>query len=593
VAFVSYRREPVAVVGVGCRFPGGEGLDAFWSLLTSGADAIGPNPGDRWDCPRHFDPDPSVPGKTYCNYGGFIADASEFDASFFNIGADEACCIDPVQGMVLEMAWQALESAAIVPMSLSGGAVGVFIGLANSDFDRLGSGNFTRLNPVSVAGASLSVAANRVSFALNLRGPSMVVDIACASSLGATHLACQSLSVGECDVALSGGARLILSPEQTIAFSDGRAIARDGHCRSFDRDANGMIWGEGCGILVLKRLRDAQACGDPILAIIPGSALGHGGFANGLGTPSPSAYANVIVRALESAGMQPDDVRMIEGHGAGTAIADAIELRALASVFQERATGDSKCYVGSVKSCIGHLEAAAGAAALIKAILAVKHGYFPPHVNWAAMNPLVRLAGSRLAVTDVGRPWPEETRCAGVSSFSLVGGAAGHVLVKQAPPAVGQAPTRSDRQFHILTISAKTDSALLRYVERYREYLSSPQMSETSSDLADLCFTSNVGRTHFAHRLAVVAASASHAASSLRDYCEGRRSPHVFTATASPDATPLALNRPNHDERQCAKLAAAYVQGSSIDWAAFAQGLQLRRRSAPTYPFERKRHTVG
>src|SRR5882757_1037501 len=217
------KREPIAIIGVGCRFPGGEGLNAFWSLLTSGSDAITPNPGDRWDCRRHFDPAPGVvPGKTYCNHGGFITNGGDFDAAFFNIAEDEARRIDPLHGMVLEMAWQALESAAIVPASLSGREVGVFIGVANSDFDRLWSRDFTRLDPVSVAGASLSVAANRVSFALNFRGPSMAVDIACASSLGATHLACQSLSTGDCDIALSGGARLILSPEQTIAFSDGR-----------------------------------------------------------------------------------------------------------------------------------------------------------------------------------------------------------------------------------------------------------------------------------------------------------------------------------------------------------------------------------
>jgi len=525
------RTEPIAVIGVGCRFPGGIiGPDSFWQLLKDGRDAITEVPPERWDLDQFYDPDPNAPGKMMTRWGGFIDNVDRFDAAFFGIAPREAAGMDPQQRSFLEIAWEALENAGIAPGSLNGSLTGVFAGISTSDYFQLqgGTADLDRIDPYTGTGGAFSVAAGRLSYVLGLNGPNLPVDTACSSSLVAVHLACQSLRQSECNLAIAGGVNLILSPAGTIYFSRLRAMARDGRCKTFDAAADGYVRSEGCGFVVLERLSDAQAHGREIHGVVLGSAVNHDGRSGGLTAPSRFAQQSVLRSALASAGVKPGEVGYVEAHGTGTPLGDPIELAALAGAMGEGRDADHRLLVGSVKTNIGHTEAAAGIAGLIKVLLSLKHAEIPAHLHFREPNPYV--AWKEIPITIPSRPvsWPPvagQRRVAGVSSFGFSGTNA-HVILSEHPQAPESAEADQDRPFHILPLSARTPAALAELASRYERHLS----DHANESLPNLCHTAGSGRSHFGHRAAIVVGDgdALHLREDLLACARGESSPRLY-----------------------------------------------------------------
>ncbi|MGH9956589.1 MAG: beta-ketoacyl synthase N-terminal-like domain-containing protein, partial [Pyrinomonadaceae bacterium] len=398
--------EPIAIIGLGCRFPGAGDPEAFWRLLRDGGEAITEVPRDRWDVNAFYDLNPTTPGKMNTRWGGFLEQVDLFDPHFFGISPREAASMDPQQRLVLEVSWEALENAGQTAEELADSQTGVFIGISTNDYSRRQLGDPAVNDAYAGTGNALSIAANRVSYLLDLRGPSLAMDTACSSSLVALHYACQSLRNGECSLALAGGVNLILSPELTVTFSQARMMASDGRCKTFDAEADGYVRGEGCGIVVLKRLSDALKDGDTILAMVRGSAVNQDGRSNGLTAPSGTAQQAVIRQALDNAGVPPDQVCYVETHGTGTPLGDPIEFRALAAVLGEGRAPDQPCVLGSVKTNIGHLESAAGIAGLIKGVLVLQNEEIPPHLHLKKTNPHLPLENTPLVIATERRSLP-------------------------------------------------------------------------------------------------------------------------------------------------------------------------------------------
>jgi len=520
------RSEALAIVGMGCRFPGNvSDPKGFWQVLSQGADAITEVPKTRWDIDALYDADPDAPGKMCTRYGGFLTDIDLFDASFFGISRKETQGMDPQQRLLLEVCWEAIEQAGIAPASLRGTPAGVFMGIGTFDYAalRYAQQDLEDIDPYFATGGVLSVAAGRLSYALGLTGPSMAVDTACSSSLVAVHLACQSLRARECDVALAGGVNVILLPELSINFSKARMLAPDGRCKTFDASANGYVRGEGCGVIVLKRLSDALAQGDRILALIRGSAVNQDGPSAGLTVPSGPAQEAVIRQALANAAVDADEVGYVEAHGTGTSLGDPIEVGSLGKVFGQR-PGDDPLVIGSVKTSIGHLEAAAGIAGLIKVVLALQHGQIPAHLHFHTPSPHIAWEKLPFAVPTQPRRWPAgRTRLAGVSAFGASGTNA-HVVLEQGP--VGDdRKSASERPVHLLALSAKGEAALKALAGRYADHLAAPAREA----IGDVCYTANTGRSHFAQRVAVTGATPEELAAGCRAYQHGRRHAAVQT----------------------------------------------------------------
>ncbi|MCL4204445.1 MAG: SDR family NAD(P)-dependent oxidoreductase [Pirellulaceae bacterium] len=500
------RSEPIAVVGLGCRFPQADSPTGYWRLLSQGTDAIREVPADRWDLDEYYDPDSSVPGKMYTRWGGFLERMDEFDADFFGISPREAIRVDPQQRLLLEVAWEALENAGIPPASLAESRTGVYVGAIGNDYALLQSRDLTDMDIFSGTGVSHSVLANRLSYILDLHGPSVALDTACSSSLVTVHLACRSLRDGESDLALAGGVNLLLGPATTIGLCKAQMMSPDGRCKAFDAAADGYVRGEGCGMVVLKRLRDASAAGDRVLAVIRGTAVNHDGRSNGLSAPNGPAQESVLRAALLDAHLSPLDIGYIEAHGTGTRLGDPIEIEALKAALCQGRSPSSPLMLGSVKTNIGHLESAAGIAGLIKLVLMLRHGQIPPHLHLKNPNPLLAIENSPLVIPTQLQTWTGEqgTRRAGVSSFGF-GGTNAHVIVEEAPqqPVAIVSTDTPRRPRHLWTASARSTEALDRLAEHYADFLT----SQADEVLADLAFTANTGRTHFTHRAAVVAAT--------------------------------------------------------------------------------------
>jgi acyl transferase domain-containing protein/acyl carrier protein len=431
--------EPIAVVGVGCRFPGADGPEQFWQLLLSGRDAVTEVPADRWDAEACYDPDPQAPGKTYSRWGGFLDRVDEFDAAFFGISPREARHMDPRQRVLLETAWEALASAGLTTERLSGSNTGVFVGHMVGDYYSLETGNPAGIDSHVSTGNLDSILANRLSYVLNLQGPSLAVDTACSSSLVALYLACQSLRLGECQTAVAAGVNLMLTPEMHVIGAKSLILSPDGRCKTFDRGANGFVRGEGCGVLVLRRLADALAANDPVLAVIRGTAVNQDGRTNGISAPNGLSQQRVIRRALQNALLDPSRVTFVETHGTGTLVGDTIEVEALAEVYG-RPSADGPCYLGAVKTNLGHLEGAAGAAGVIKMVLCLRHGSIPPNLHFREINPHITLEPTRFRLPLEVQPWSakEGPRCGAVSSFGL-GGTNGHVILEESPHGAARA----------------------------------------------------------------------------------------------------------------------------------------------------------
>ncbi|GAB1545334.1 hypothetical protein NUACC21_80100 [Scytonema sp. NUACC21] len=498
--------EPIAIIGLGCRFPGAENPESFWQLLHNGVDAITEVPPERWDVNACYHPKPATPGKMNTRWGGFLEKVDCFDASFFGISPGEAERMDPQQRLVLEVAWESLENAGIAPSNLSGTQTGVFLGVANYDYSKLLAADYSRMTAYDATSNVLCITANRLSYILNLQGPSLAIGSACSSSLVALHYACRSLQSEESDLCLAGGVNLILSPEATMNCSQALMLAPDGRCKTFDASADGYTRGEGCGLVVLKRLSDAKKDGDNIQAIIRGSAVNQDGLSNGLTAPNGPSQQAVIRQALKNALVEPAQISYVEAHGTGTSLGDPIEMNSIKAVFLENRQQNKPCWVGSVKTNIGHLEAAAGISGLIKVVLSLKHEEIPPHLHLKQLNAYIKIENTPIAIPTEGQQWGrEQQRFAGVSSFGF-GGTNAHIIVEEAP-AFPYLVRTIDRSRHILTLSAQSEQALGELAQRYRNFLASHADPEVL--LGDICFTANTGRSHFHHRLAVVAESAS------------------------------------------------------------------------------------
>ena len=514
-AYEYAQAEPIAVVGMGCRFPGAaDSPEAFWQLLSQGVDAVEEVPRQRWNIDDFYDPDPAAPGKMNTRRGGFLRGVDEFDAEFFGISPREAVRVDPQHRLLLEVSWEALENAGIVAGDIAQARAGVYVGVIGNDYALMQSHDLRNMDVFSGTGCSHAILSNRLSYVLNLNGPSISLDTACSSSLVTVHLACQSLRRREIDMALAGGVNLILCPDITVTLTKAYMMSPDGRCNTFDASANGYARGEGCGMLVLKRLSDAVASHDRILALIRGSAVNHDGRSNGLSAPNGPAQEAVIRAALADAGLEPRQIDYIEAHGTGTRLGDPIEIEALRSVFAPSRPSGQPLLVGSVKTNIGHLESAAGVAGLAKVVLALQHGQIPPHLHLRTPNPLLRLEETPIEITTSVRSWPQELepRRAGVSSFGF-GGTNGHVILEEAPAAPRRG-SEIDRPRHMLVLAARSPQALSELAGRYAAFLeSAPAVS-----LADIGYTAATGRTHFAHRLAIPAASAEEAAAALRRF---------------------------------------------------------------------------
>ncbi|HWE63431.1 MAG TPA: polyketide synthase, partial [Chloroflexota bacterium] len=423
--------EPIAIVGMACRFPGGVSTpDAFWRLLRDGVDAIGAFPEHRLGSGVLQGMSPVSPAR----WGGFLAEVDQFDASFFGIARREAEMMDPRQRLLLETGWEAIEDAGYAPSGLAGSQTGIFVGMSSAGSEYAGLG-LDVTDPTAITGNYPSVASGRLSYLLGVHGPSLVVDTACSAALAAIHLACQSLRQNECSLALVGGVNLILSPLPTMAMEQSLAMASDGRCKSFDARADGFVRGEGCGVVVLKRLSHALACGDTIRAVIRGSAVNQDGRSSSLTAPNGVAQQAVIRAALAQACVEPRRVSYVEAHGTATALGDPIELEALGAVLGEGRAPGNRVAIGSVKTNIGHLEAAAGIAGLLKVVLSLQHQEIPPHLHFREPNPLVPWADLPLTVPTSLTPWPANgaPHLAGLSSFGFSGTNA-HLIVEEAPP---------------------------------------------------------------------------------------------------------------------------------------------------------------
>jgi acyl transferase domain-containing protein len=522
-------REPIAVIGIGCRVPGADDPDAFWRLMRDGIDAISMVPADRFDIDAFFDPDPETPGGIATRHGGFLRDIDQFDSGFFGIAPREARGMDPQQRLLLEVSWEALEHAGQAPSRLEHSKTGVYLGLCSSDYAYLqvNSGDLGLLDAHYASGIAHSVATGRLSYLLGLQGPSLTVDTACSSSLVAVHLACQALRTGDCRMALAGGVNLMLGPELFIALSHSRMLAPDGRCKTFSAAADGFSRGEGCGIVVLKRLVDAKADGDRILAVIHGTAVNQDGPSSALTAPNGPAQEDVIRAALARAGLKPRVVGYIEAHGTGTQLGDPLEIQALSGVFRADRDPATPLVIGSVKTNVGHLEAAAGVTGLIKLILALRHKEIPPHLHMTAPNSHIDWTAMPLKVAEAVMPWKpiDGRRIGGVSAFGFSGTNA-HVIVEEAPT---ETPPRAPAMptAHLFVLSARDAAALAVHAARCAAAIAGHE----DRDLADICHTANFGRSHFAERATIIARTVDELADRLSALARGEDAPGLRRAS--------------------------------------------------------------
>ncbi|MFF3914241.1 SDR family NAD(P)-dependent oxidoreductase [Streptomyces sp. NPDC001852] len=514
--------EPVALVAMACRLPGGVGdPEELWRLVAEGRDAVGPFPAGRWDVESLYDPDPETPGKSYAREGGFLDDIESFDAGFFGITPKEAAAMDPQQRLLLETAWEALERAGIVPAELAGSTTGVYVGMFGSDY--LSGSRLDQLDGYVGTGSALSVASGRLAYALGLHGPALTVDTACSSSLVAVHLAAQALRSGECDLALAGGVTLMVTPQTFVEFSRLRGLSPTGRCRSFSDDADGAVWAEGAGMLVLKRLSDARRDGDEVLAVLRGTAVNQDGRSQGLSAPNGPAQEQVIRRALELSGLEPADIDHVEAHGTGTTLGDPIEANALAQVFGDSRAPHRPLYLGSLKSNLGHTQAASGIAGLIKVVQSLRHQMLPATLHARTPSRHVEWDGSGLKLLQQAVPWPaagERVRRAGVSAFGISGTNA-HVIVEEAPPpAPSHEPTGElPHGKRVFVLSGRSEAALRGQAARLARHLTG------DTALPDVAYTLARHRSHFAWRAAVTAGDADELRATLDAVGSGRAQP--------------------------------------------------------------------
>ena len=480
--------EPIAVIGLGCRFPGDiSSPEELWQFLSAGRSAVSEVPADRWAPFSGGSPDAAAALAETTRWGSFLTDLDEFDAEFFELSPREAAKMDPQQRLLLEVAWEALENAGIPPTSLRRTQTGVFAGACAADYAYLASNDLTQVDAWSNTGGALSIIANRLSYFLDLRGPSVTIDTACSSSLVALHLACQSLRMGDCDMAIAAGVNALLSPAIFRGFDQASALSPTGSCHSFDAAADGFVRGEGCGVAILKRLSDALRDKNPVLAVVRGSAINQDGRSNGLMAPNPAAQMAVLRAAYSSAGIAPLEVDYVETHGTGTLLGDPIEARALGTVLGRGRTTDAPLLIGAIKSNLGHLEAAAGIAGFIKAVLAVQRGTIPPNRGFETPNPHIQFDDMRLQVVATEQDWPtrQHVRRAGVSAFGF-GGANAHVVLEQSPEIAVHAPQAPAAETAVtsLVLTGKTPERVASWAARLADWIDADGAKVALADIA-------------------------------------------------------------------------------------------------------------
>jgi acyl transferase domain-containing protein/NADPH:quinone reductase-like Zn-dependent oxidoreductase/thioesterase domain-containing protein/acyl carrier protein len=545
--------EPIAMIGMACRFPGAPTLDAYWQLILEGRNAAREVPPDRWNIDDFYDPTGEVAGKMPVRWAALIDAPDEFDPQFFGITPREAARMDPQQRLLLEVAWEAMENAGRPADQLAGSRTGVFIGIGGTDYSKVCvpyEDYFQQIDAHMGTGNALSIAANRISYVFDFHGPSAAVDTACSSSSLAIHLAVESLRRGESDAALAGGANMILTPETTIAFAKARMLSPDGVCRPFDAGANGYVRGEGCGLVLLKRLADAKRDGDAILAVLRATSVNQDGRTSGISAPNSQSQIACIHAALQQAGLSPGDIGYIEAHGTGTPLGDPIEMQALCEIFREAGDGFRPCYVSSVKANVGHMETVSGAAGLIKVVLMMQHEQIARQANFESLNPHINLDGTRLLIPQENIDWRRgvNPRIAGVSSFGF-GGTNTHLIVEsfdfglqisdgglvQTPKSQSAArmtsakafesssPQRtrelqfSDRPIHVLKLTGRNSGALALQAERLAEYLA----VHPGVDAAAVGWSQNTGRADFNYRAAIATTGVDELQQQLRKLSAG------------------------------------------------------------------------
>jgi acyl transferase domain-containing protein/thioesterase domain-containing protein/ubiquinone/menaquinone biosynthesis C-methylase UbiE/acyl carrier protein len=536
--------EPVAIIGIGCRMPGGvKGRDDLWNLLVGGVDAVTEIPKGRWNLSATYHPDPARPGRTYSRWGGFLDHIDRFDAQFFGISPREAASADPQQRILLEVAYEAVEDAGLTLPALVGKRVGVYVGMSSFDYSFQQVHDRASIDGYTALGLSLCIAANRISYFFNLTGPSLAVDTACSSSLVATHLGCRSIWDGESEMAFVGGVSLILRPDPTIAFSKASMLSPDGRCKSFDARANGYVRGEGAGIVVLKPLARAVADGDRIYAVIRATAVNQDGRTEGITVPNQAAQEVNLRNALRFAEITPESVQYVEAHGTGTPVGDPIEAAALGSVYGKVRNGATQCVIGSIKSNLGHLESAAGITGLIKAALCLHHGQIPASLHFENPNPQIAFEELCLRVVQRLESWPPtygHARRAGVNSFGF-GGTNAHAILEAAPAGAAHtqpAAESENARAYLLPLSARSSPALSDLVRSYSAALADERGLQREL-LRDICFSAGAKRSHHEFRLALVAHDKPELTEQLAAFLRGEARPHtmagrVITAPSRP-----------------------------------------------------------
>lgn len=516
--------EPIAVIGIGCRFPGGaESPALFWKMLCKGIDAVREIPEDRWDIETFYSPDPNMPGKSYSKWGGFIDHIDQFDPSFFGISAREAAYMDPQQRLLLEVSWEAFEDAGQVLNRTVRSDVGVFVGISTNDYAQVQCSfvDKTSHNPHTSTGGAISIAANRISYCFNLSGPSVAIDTACSSSLVAVHLACKSLWNSECSMALAGGVNCLIIPDPFISFCKAGMLSPDGRCWSFDARANGFVRGEGAGMVLLKPLSRALAAGDPIYALVRLTGINQDGRTGGISFPNQQAQIQLLRETYRAAGISPIDVHYVEAHGTGTPAGDPVEANAIGEVLGKDRPPESSCLIGSVKTNIGHLEAAAGIAGFIITALALKHRLIPPTIHFEQPNPLIPFEKLRLRVPTVLEPFPTGNgpATAGVNSFGF-GGTNAHIILQEAPELENlsrkKVESSTSKPPYLLPLSAHNEETLKALAQSFENFIEGDNQA-----LPDLCYTASLRRTHLDQRLSTVFESSEQLLDHLRAFVSG------------------------------------------------------------------------
>jgi len=606
-------KEPIAIVGMSCKFPGASNLDEYWQLLSNGVDAVSEAPKSRWDLDQWFDPNPAAPGKINTRYGGFIDGVQYFDAPFFGIPSREAKFMDPGQRILLEQVWSALEHAGIPPDSLKGSNTGFFVGMSQNDYGSMQiNGDPNEISAYSGTGNGYCFASGRIAYQFGFHGPTMTSDTACSSSIVALYQAVNAIRNGESNIAIASGVQLNLTPPMQVFFSRTQSFSPDGKCFTFDERANGFILGEGIGVVVLQKLSDAVKQGRRIFSVIRETCLNHGGAAVGLTVPNETAQEMLIRETYKRARIDPDSVDYIETHGTGTNLGDPIEVGALKSVFGQR-KADQPIYLGSVKTNIGHLNAAAGIAGLIKTVLMLDQEQIAPNLHFKNPNPKIPWDGFAAKVPTELLPWPrsqERTRRAGVSSFGL-SGTNGHVILEESPVSDSDPSVKSadPRTRFLFTISAKSAINLKSLAINHIDFI---QKNRESLNIADYCYTANVGRSHLEFRAVIITTGLDDLIDALEALQDEKKHPNVSTGTSkkrgalktvreiidsdeklkqwigADDTVDFNLNH----EKFLQVVINLYLDSGNLDWRDIEGDYGQTFITIPTYPFSRDPHWV-